>query len=226
MQSQRLAGKNLIRSTQRYLDILEIKDDCIILKDGTVRAVVLVSSINFSLKSSEEQEAVIQAYTQFLNSLTFPLQIVIQSRKLNIDDYLNRLKDIEKEQTNELLRKQTIEYRQYITELVEISDIMSKRFYVIIPYSSGKIKIKSFFTRMREAISPTAVIHIKQKIFEELKNEVFKRVDYVIDGLSAIGLKSVVLDTQSLIELFYNTYNQETYDQEELKDVNKLNLET
>ena len=104
MQSKKLATKRLITATQKYLDILEIKDDCVILKDGTLRAVLLVSSINFSLKSEEEQGAIIQAYVQFLNSLTFPIQIVIQSRKLDIDEYLDRLKIVEKQQTNELLK--------------------------------------------------------------------------------------------------------------------------
>jgi len=225
MQSQRLAGKKTTAATQKYLDIVEIKDDCVVLKDGTLRAVLLVSSINFSLKSDEEQEAVISAYVQFLNTLNFPVQIVIQSRKLNIDDYLNRLKATEKEQTNELLKKQTAEYIQYISELVEISDIMSKRYYVIVPYSAAGMKFKGFFARFQESLSPTSAINLKQKKFDKYKDELIKRVDYIVDGLSAIGLKAVVLDTQSLIELYYNTYNPETYDQQELKDINKLNLE-
>jgi len=89
-------GKNRAVSTQRYLDITEIKDNCVILKDGTLRAVLMVSSINFSLKGEEEQAAIIQSYVQFLNALDFNLQIVIQSRKLNIDNYLERIKKVEK----------------------------------------------------------------------------------------------------------------------------------
>lgn len=225
MQSQRLAGRKKIPATQKYLDIMEIKDDCVVLKDGTLRAVLLVSSINFALKSDEEQDAVIQAYVQFLNSLTFPVQIVIQSRKLNIDEYLSRLKEMEKQQTNELLKKQTAEYIQYINELIEISDIMSKRYYVVVPYAAAGMKFKGFFARFQEALSPTSAIHLKQKNFEKYRQELLKRVDYIVDGLAAIGLKAVTLDTQSLIELYYNTYNPETYDQQELKDINKLNLE-
>jgi len=225
MQSQRLAGRRKIPATQKYLDIMEIKDDCVVLKDGTLREVLLVSSINFALKSDEEQDAVIQAYVQFLNSLTFPVQIVIQSRKLNIDEYLNRLKEMEKQQTNELLKKQTAEYIQYINELIEISDIMSKRYYVVVPYAAASMKFKGFFARFQEALSPTSAIHLKQKNFEKYRQELLKRVDYIVDGLAAIGLKAVTLDTQSLIELYYNTYNPETYDQQELKDINKLNLE-
>ncbi|MDZ7799053.1 MAG: hypothetical protein U5L76_05730 [Patescibacteria group bacterium] len=212
-------------STQKYLDIMEIKDNCVILKDGTLRAVLIVSSINFSLKSNEEQDAVIQNYVQFLNSLKFNLQIVIQSRKLNIEGYLNRLLKIEKEQTNELLKMQTKEYRQYITELVEMADIMSKKFYVVIPYTGQGEKPKKFWNRLTEAISPGKVIHIKKKKFNKYKTQLFKQVDFVRDNLSSIGLRAEPLDTQSLIELYYNTYNPETYDQQKLTDVEKINLE-
>lgn len=212
-------------ATQKYLDIMEIKDNCVVLKDGSIRAVLLVSSINFSLKSEEEQEAVIQGYIQFINSLDFNLQIVIQSRKLNIDAYLEKLKVIEKEQTNELLRMQTTEYRQYIAELIQMADIMSKRFYATVPYSGRGDKPKKFISRIVESISPTTAIHLKKQKFEKYKEEVFKRVDYVRDALSSLGLRSEALDTQSLIELFYNTYNPESYNQEKMVDLNKINLE-
>ena len=221
----KISKKQTLPSTQQYLSITEIRDDAIILKDGTLRGVILVSSINFSLKSEEEQNAVIQGYIQFLNSLEFPLQVLIQSRKLNIDDYLERLKNIEKEQTNELLKMQTREYRQYIAELVQLADIMSKKFYMVVPYSAATMKSKGFFARFKEAVSPTSEITIKQKKFENYRLELAKRLEYIIDGLSSIGLQAVPLDTQSLIELFYNTYNPDTYDQQKLVDINKLNLD-
>jgi len=144
---------------------------------------------------------------------------------LSIDEYIERLKTIEKKQTNELLKMQTVEYRNYITELVEIADLMSKRFYVVVPYSPKSDKPKKFFARLFEAFSPSSVIHLKQKQFEEFRVDLFKRVQYVIDGLGSSGLQSAVLDTQSLIALYYNTYNPETYAQEELTDVDKLVLE-
>ena len=212
-------------STQQFLPILEIRDDTVIMKDGTLRAIVLVSSMNFALKSDDEQNAVIQGYVQFLNSLDFPLQILIQSRKLNIDDYLERLKVIEKEQVNELLKIQTREYRQYVTELVQLADIMSKRFYAIVPYTGGSIKSRGPMTMIKESISPTKVIHVKQKKFDQYRLELSKRVEYVIDGLASVGLKAVALDTQSLIEILYNTYNPDTYDQQKLVDINKLDIE-
>lgn len=219
------AKTSRIPSTQKFLDILEIRDDTVLLKDGTLRAVLIVSSINFALKSDDEQVAVIQSYTQFLNALDFPVQIVIQSRKLNIDNYLEKLKRLEKTQTNELLRTQTADYRQYVSELVEIADIMTKRFYVVVPYSPHSDRPKKFFLRLAEAFSPSTVIHLKQKQFEKFRLELFKRVETVVDGLASAGLKAAVLDTQSLIELYYNTYNPETYANEKLSDIRKIQLE-
>ncbi|MFA6098878.1 MAG: hypothetical protein WCV50_03835 [Patescibacteria group bacterium] len=218
-------AKSRFASTQQHLNILEIKDGVVVLKDGTMRGVILVSSINFSLKSEEEQNAIISGYTQFINSLSFPLQIVIQSRKLNIDDYLERLKVVEKEQTNELLKLQTRDYRQYVTELVSLADIMSKRFYIVVPYANVSLRSKGFFSRFKEAVSPTSVIHIKQKKFETFRIELLKRIDFIIDGLSSMSLKAIQLDTQGLIELYYNTFNPDTYDQQKLVDINKLNIE-
>lgn len=213
-------------STQRFLDILEIRDDIVALKDGSLRAVLIVSSINFALKSEDEQNAVIVGYTQFLNSLEFPIQIVIQSRQLNIDAYLAKLAQLEKAQTNELLRAQTADYRQYVAELVEIADIMSKRFYVVVPYAPKTDRPKRFFLRLTEAFSPTTTIHLRQKQFEQFRLELMKRVDAVVEGLASSGLKAAVLDTQSLIELYYNTYNPETAQSEKLTDVRKLQVET
>ena len=118
MRNKKLAGYRPSSSTQKYLDIAEIRDNTVVLKDGTLRAVLMVSSINFSLKSEDEQKAIVSAYINFLNTLTEPLQIVIQSRQLNIDKYLDELKEIGKAQTNELLRMQTQEYYNFITELL------------------------------------------------------------------------------------------------------------
>lgn len=218
--------KKITATTQEYLRILEIKDDVVVMRDGSLRAVLLVASVNFALKSEDEQIAVIQAYTQFLNSLNFPLQIVVQSRKLNIDEYLNRLKEVEKRQTNELLKMQTTEYIQYIQELVEIADIMSKRFYIVVPYAQqGSTTPAKFFGRLFAVLSPTSTIHLKQKQFLEFRDELMKRVDYIAEGLSSAGLKSVHLNTQSLIELYYNTYNPDVYAQEQLMDVSKIQIE-
>jgi len=225
MRSKKLAGRKVKSSTQKYLDIAEIREDCVVLKDGTLRAVILVSSINFSLKSEDEQNAIIAAYISFLNFLEFPLQIVIQSRRLDIDSYLDRLKKIEKEQTNELLRMQTAEYRQYVTELVDIGDIMTKRFYVVIPYNPLSNKQTSWFNRFRDVFTAASNVKLSQKTFAKRRHDLLQRVDHIVTGLASMTLKSVVLDTQSLIELYYNTYNFDLYNKQKLVEINKLQVE-
>lgn len=222
---KKLVRQKTVISTQQYLDILEIRDDTVILKNGTVMAVLLVSSINFSLKSDEEQESVIGAYVQFLNAIDYPLQIVIQSRRLDIDDYLESLKKIEKQQTNELLQLQTSNYRQFVAELIQLRDIMTKRFYIVIPFAAKVDRPGKFFSRIGDIFRPSTTIHLKQKQFEHYRQELFKRVDNTVNALASAGLKSALLDTQSLIELYYNCYNPETSRQEKLADVNKLSIE-
>src|SRR3989338_2085144 len=225
MKSKKLANKKIKTSSQEHLDIAEIKEDVVVLKDGTLRAVLLVSSINFSLKSEDEQNAIIAAYVSFLNFLEFPLQIVIQSRRLDIDSYLERLKKIEKEQTNELLRMQTAEYREYVSELVKLADIMTKRFYLVVPYDPLSDKQKSWFKRFLGLFTAAQAVKINQEQFEKRKRALSQRVDHVLTSLNSMGLKAVVLDTQSLIELYYNTYNPEVYNTEKLVEVDKLRVE-
>lgn len=221
----KLASNKIKVSTQQFLDIAEIKDDCVILRDGTMRAVLLASSINFALKSEDEQNAVIEAYIRFLNNLSFSLQIVIQSRELNISSYLEYLNQKEKEQTNRLLKAQTSDYIGYIKELTSIGKIMNKRFYVVIPYSPLSDKHKGFFSLLGESLKPATSIKLKEKSFLQYKDLLGRRVESVMNGLEAMGVKSTRLDTQSLIELYYNTYNPETSKNQGLADVNKLRLE-
>ena len=212
-------------STQQYLDILEIRDDTVILKNGSVLAVLLVASINFALKSNEEQEAVIGAYVSFLNTIDYPLQIVIQSRRLDIDSYIDTLKEVEKQQNNELLKMQIKDYRQFVGELVQIADIMTKRFYIVVPYTPNVERPGRFFSQTLNVFQPSTTIHLKQQQFEQYRAELYKRVDNTMNALSSAGLQSAPLDTQSLIELYYNSYNPETSRQEKLADASKLSLE-
>ncbi|OGF20829.1 hypothetical protein A2316_01845 [Candidatus Falkowbacteria bacterium RIFOXYB2_FULL_38_15] len=224
MQSKKLAGKKVGVSTRERLDIAEIREDCVVLKDGTMRAVMLISSINFALKSEEEQNAIIAAYVSFLNAIEFPLQIVIQSRKLNIDAYLERLRKAEKEQGNDLLRIQIADYREYVKELVEMGDIMSKRFYITVPYDPLSDKRKGFWSRLNEVIRPGSAIKLGAERFRKRKKDLFARVEHVQMLLSGMGLTSVVLDTQSLIELYYNLYNPELAETEKMVDMGKLRV--
>ena len=225
-EKNKLASSKPSQSTQRYLDIAEIKDDTVVLRDGGVRTVLLVSSINFALKGEDEQNAIIQAYVSFLNSLSFPLQIVIQSRNLNIDGYLTKLENLEKEQTNELLRLQIADYRSFLRDLLDLGEIMTKKFYVVVPYSGANREKKKFWEMVMDAFSPARIINLSQKKFSRSRDELMKRVDFVMSGLSSIGLHAVPMDTQSLIELFYSTYNPEVVDAQKLADINKLRVES
>lgn len=225
MQSKKLAGPKPGVATKQRLDIAEIREDCVVLKDGTLRAALLVSSINFALKSEEEQNAIIAAYVSFLNALEFPLQIVVQSRKLNIDAYIEKLRQAEKEQTNELLKIQIADYREYVKELVEMGDIMSKRFYVAIPYDPLSDKRKGFWSRFSEVLRPGAALTLGTERFKRRRKDLFARVEHVQMLLSSMGLTSVILDTQSLIELYYNLYNPEVTETEKMVDVGKIRVE-
>jgi hypothetical protein len=219
-----LARTKIRASTQQYLDISEIKEDVVVLRDGTLRAVILVSSINFALKSEEEQDATISSYISFLNNINFPIQIVIQSRELNIDGYLAMIDEKQKVQTNELLKIQTVEYMHYIKELISMSRIMSKRFYVIVPYNPLADKQKSVFAKLLDVLRPATVIKIKQEKFLKHKADLMRLVENVMGGLQGIGLQSIQLDTQGLIELYYNSYNPTTSSNQKMVDVNKLQV--
>lgn len=221
----RLAGSKPGPAMQRFLDIAEIRDDVVVLKDGTVRAVLAVSSVNFSLKSEEEQDAIISAYVGFLNSLEFPLQIVIQSRRLNIEEYLLRLSESQRTQTNELLKAQIADYRQFISELISLGQIMSKRFFVVVPYDPLTNKRKGFFARVQEILTPGNAVHLKESRFIERKESLMSRVNAVLSNLSSMSLTATMLDTQSLIELYYEVYNPDLFETEKMSETGKIRFE-
>ena len=211
--------------TKRYVEIAEIREDAVVLKDGSMRAVILVSSINFALKSAEEQEAIVQAYIQFLNSLEYSLQIVIQSRRVDIEPYMKTLRERKLEMKNEALKQQVDDYMQFVGELVTLGDIMEKRFLVVVPYDPLSDKQKKFFARVSAAIKPILRIKLKGEQFEERRKALSGRVDNILSLLGSMGLKGAVLDTQSLVELYYSSYNPETYNKEKMADVSKLRVE-
>ncbi len=225
MQSKKLAKPKPGPSTQRFLDIAEIRDDLVVLKDGTVRGLLLVSSINFALKSVDEQEAVIQAYMMFLNGLEYPIQIVIQSRRMNIDPYMQRLAEQQRATGNDLLRAQISDYRNFVQELVELGQIMQKRFYMVVPYDPVSDKKKNFWTRFSSVLSPAASSKLNKKQFEERAEQLSRRINVVIGQLNGMGLASVRMDTQSLIELYYNAYNPDLFESEKLADLSQIRHE-
>ena len=199
-------------SAQEYLDIVEIKDGVIILRNGGLRTIIMVSSINFALKSTGEQDAIIYHYQNFLNSLDFPIQILINSRKLNIKQYLEMIKAKEKEQPNELLRIQTSEYLEFIQGLVEMANIINKTFYIVVPFSPVQLKNKNFIDKVITGIGlqqseRKGGTKFSEENFKKYKNQLLQRVNHILSGLSGIGLRMVVLDNQEIIEALYKIYN-------------------
>lgn len=212
-------------ATQANVPIAEIKDGVVILKDGTLRSVLMTSSVNFSLKSEDEQNALISSYVSFLNGLDFPLQIIIQSRRLQIKPYIDNLREMERQQTNELLRVQTADYRSFVEELVQMGQIMSKKFYVVVPFDPLSNKKKSFFTRFNEVLKPAFTVRLKEERFQKRKADLDMRLRQVVSGLEGMGLQAIPLDTQALIELYYSTYNPDIAFAEQLQPIEQLRIE-
>ena len=224
--------QNSASSTQTHLRIAEIREGVVVLKNGGLRAVLKTSSINFNLKSEEEQNSIIYSYQNFLNSLEFPLQILVRSKKLDIDDYIEQVKKLGEKQQNKLLQGQTFEYAEYIKKLVEYADIMQKEFYVIVAHdpvrASGQGTVsmfQSFFQRLSPKDS-YADIKTRHAEFNNLKKNLAQRISTVKSGLENCGLKVEQLDTNALIELFYESYNPLTSRTQKLKDLGSTSIET
>ncbi len=195
-------------ASQKFIEIQEIKDDIIILKNGGLRAICIASSINFELKGNEEQEALIIRFQGFLNSLDFPLQVLVSSRELNIDPYLENLKELAKVQENELLHAQTVEYIDFIQKFVELTDIMDKSFYLIIPYNPIGAKEEKLLDKVKHIIKARENIQkISPEKLQEYKDQLMQRVNHVISGLRALEIRVMPLNNEQLIRLFYEYYN-------------------
>ncbi len=202
------------KATQDIIPIEEIRDGVVVMHDGSLRAVLIASSLNFALKSSDEQDAIIARYQSFLNSLDFSVQIMIQSRKLNIEPYLETLRARKKAETQELLRIQITEYITFVKEFVETSSIVSKAFYVIIPFNPVALalknkkgmldSIKNIFKKRGDA-EPL----MSEENFAEYRTQLWQRVDTVSQGLAGAGVRAIPLNTEELIELYYGFYNPE-----------------
>jgi len=189
-------------TTQQFLEIEEIKEGVMILKDKSPRGILMVSSLNFALKSEEEQNATIYQFQNFLNSLDFSIQFFIQSRRLNMTGYLDRLKELEQKQENELLKVQTAEYRKFVSSLLAKGIIMTKNFFVIIPFTL--IEIPGMGTKKKERISI-----LTEEQFQRAKSQLLQRMEFVALGLRRCGLQSVPLNTSELIELLWSLYHPE-----------------
>lgn len=217
-------------STEQFVSIETIKDDCVLMKDGSMRAVLMVSGINFDLKSEDEQNLITVAYQGLLNRIDFPIQFVVHSRKLNIDSYLALLKERSEQEENALLNVQIKEYIQFIKTLVSVTNVMSKRFYVVVPYAGGNLEaeklvgnIASFIPNPFKTKRPAKDSSQKEEMdFESKKMQLKQRVDTVASGLRPVGVRVTRLETQDLLELYYNLYNPEKTEKKSLKIMEEI----
>jgi len=220
-----LAGKKQNPSTLEYVDVKEIRDGVVILNDGSLRAILAVSSINFDLKATDEQDALIIRYQQFLNSLDFPIQILLSSRRINLAPYLEKLKEREAGQVNELMRMQIYEYRNFIQNLTEVQNIMTKSFYITLPFFPIEQDKKNLFKGISRIFSPDLVIKHNQEQLETYKSQLFQRIDHVVAGLSGMGLRLAILNTEETIELLYNSYNPNLHSNNIINNIESMEIQ-
>jgi hypothetical protein len=211
-------------TTQNSLLFSELRDNMVIMNDGSFRAVIACKSINFDLMSSKEREGIEYSYQNFLNSLYFPVQILIRSQRVDIGPYIERLTNIRRDQENMLLNVLTDDYIDFIDTLSQEANIMDKTFYVIVPYwphgdlNSVKRSSKSLFSTIFGGTPQQRAIVVDHASYEKAKDEVKNHVDAVMSGLFQMGIKCVQLNTKELGELYYNFYNPDTAVREPLGD--------
>ncbi len=196
-------------STQSFVDIESIHNGVVTLKNGSVRQIVMVGGINFDLKSEEEQNLIISGYQNFLNTLDFSIQIVVHSRKLNIQKYLKLLSSRAEAEQNETIRNQIAEYQAFIMSFVKENDIMTKNFFVVVPYDTVPLMqtsglLSGLFGRKKTSGGDGEGVG-EQKSVQQLR----QRTDHIIQALQGAGLNGIALNDDELVELFYNLYNPE-----------------
>ena len=221
-------------ATQRYLPFSQLRENIIILKDDSARIVLKCSPINFLLKSTQEQDSIIISFQRFLNSLNFPVQIIVRSTKLDIDSYLWNLKEKAINQTNPLLQNQTYEYIEYLKKLIEVAQIMKKDFYIVIPFDEvewNSVKDTSFFASFRNFWSSINwwdnILKIKSQIrnFSKIKKWLLNRSNQVSTSLENIWIKASPLGKKELIKYLADYYNPNMEDASSVKwDITKSNL--
>ena len=194
------------KSTQSFLEIAEVRDGIVVLKDGGIRSILAVSSVNFSLKSEDEQNAIVGSYQGFLNSLDFPIQILMQSRRMDINPYLDLMKEKMRGVTNQLMQMQISEYIDFIGNLVQTAHIMNKTFFVVIPYNFSSLKTGGL-SKFTHAFHPAHSTVLDTKSFDEHKSKLKERTNFIASQLGSMGLQSIALDTEEIIELLYSSYN-------------------
>jgi hypothetical protein len=210
--------KAIRASTQEHLDIFTIIDHLVVLKDGSVSLVMQTSAINFMLLSEEEQDATIYAYAALLNSLSFPIQILIRSTRKDISAYMDLLDEKLEETKSQKIKEQLVKYRTFVKDLVKENDVLEKRFYVVIPFSSLELGLKPSQLNPL-AKPPQKPPYEMDYILNKAKMALYPRRDHLIRQFARIGLKIHQLDTQELVALFYRVYNPDAGDNETINFV-------
>lgn len=198
---------NVKDTTQSFVPLRDIKDGVVILKNGQMNMVVLASSINFALKSVDEQEAILRQFQSFLNTIDFSIQFYIQSRRLNIEPYLKVLSEREEKQDNDLMRIQLREYMQFVRTFTTEVDVMTKNFFIVVPYTPVSANIQSNLGNFKELLGGQKNVYFDDKNFAEHRLQLEQRVALVEQGLSAVGVRTIVLKDEELVELYYHIFN-------------------
>jgi len=207
-----MANNKKLNSTNSFVEVSEIRDSVLIMKNGSLRSVIEVGSTNFALKSEDEQIAITSAFANFLNALDFPIQIRISSRKLNIDKYLESLDAKVKDTPGELLKIQLVEYIRFVRGLTDLADIMSKKFYITIPYyivaTAESYSGASIMKSLKSVFKPSEFIKgLNEKEFLSYKTQLEQRIDLVMSNVLGMGLKAKLLDDDELYALLDFAYN-------------------
>lgn len=211
-------------STQNHLMFTEIKDGIVVMRDGSLRMIILGSALNFDLKSPQEQDAIEYAYQGFLNGLHFPIQIIVRSRKLELDNYLDNLEVLQANQENPLIAGLMEDYIYNIRGLLEQVNIMNKEFYIVVPYylelkgkkrDNAGVKLADLFKSNSDETQTT-------EMFEQRKRDLIQRTNLVAQGLAQMGIRAAVLSTQEITELFYTAYNQDEAVNQNLVDIDQM----
>jgi len=195
-------------SAQDFLDFQEVKEGTLVMPDRSIRGIMLVSSMNFALKSEEEQDAIVYQFQRFLNSLDFTIQITIQSRQLNITGYVDKIKALEQAQTNELLRQQTEGYRKFVENLIKGGSILAKNFFVVVPFTL----IEALPTAGQKGLfksKPKLVGKLSEDEFGRMKTQLWQRMEFAALGLRRMGLHVAPLSSEEIIELLWTWYHPE-----------------
>lgn len=191
-------------STQQFVEIVDIKDDIVLLRDGGAALVVETTAVNFGLLSESEQDATIFAYAALLNSLSFPIQIIVRSKKIDISSYIGSLDEKIQSQTNEALRKQMELYRKFIESTIKDNNVLDKKFYVVIPFSKLELGIGGALPGVKKGLP-----FDKNYVLDKAKNTLYPKRDHIIRQLARLSLKAMPLSTPRLATLFYEIFNPE-----------------